>query len=227
MPEGIDGLNGIVNINGDSVQALEIIILTTLITLLPSLVIMCSSFTRYVITLSFLRNAMGTQQTPPNMVLVGVALFLTLFTMGPVIDQVNETAYTPYVNEEITQDEFFDLAQVPLKEFMLRNTEPSALNMYCDLAGVDNPGTQEEAVDLPLRVIMPSFITTELKHAFEIGFYLYIPFLLIDIIVASTLMSMGMVMLPPSMISTPFKLLLFVSLNGWELVFSTLIQTVH
>lgn len=227
MPESIDGLNGIVNINGDSVQALEIIILTTLITLLPSLVIMCSSFTRYVITLSFLRNAMGTQQTPPNMVLVGVALFLTLFTMGPVIDQVNEAAYTPYVNEEITQEEFFDLAQVPLKEFMLRNTEPSALNMYCDLARVDNPGTQEEAVELPLRVIIPSFITTELKHAFEIGFYLYIPFLLIDIIVASTLMSMGMVMLPPSMISTPFKLLLFISINGWELVFSTLIQTVH
>lgn len=224
MPENIDGL---ININGDSVQALEIIILTTLITLLPSLVIMCSSFTRYIITLSFLRNAMGTQQTPPNMVLVGVALFLTLFTMGPVIDQVNTTAYTPYVNEEITQDEFFDLAQVPLKEFMLRNTEPSSLNLYCDLSGVDNPGTEEEAVELPLRVIVPSFITTELKHAFEIGFYLYIPFLLIDIIVASTLMSMGMVMLPPSMISTPFKLLLFISINGWEMVFSTLVQTVH
>ena len=126
-------MDGIVNINGDSVQALEIIILTTLITLLPSLVIMCSSFTRYIITLSFLRNAMGTQQTPPNMVLVGVALFLTLFTMGPVIDQVNQVAYQPYINEEIGQDEFFDLAQEPLKEFMLRNTEPSSLNMYCDL----------------------------------------------------------------------------------------------
>ena len=125
-----DNLNGIININGDSVQALEILLLTTMITLLPSLVIMCSSFTRYVITLSFLRNAMGTQQTPPNMVLVGVALFLTLFTMGPVIDQVNQQAYTPYVEEQITQDEFFDRAQVPLKEFMLRNTEPSALNMY-------------------------------------------------------------------------------------------------
>lgn len=222
MPENIDGL---ININGESVQALEIIILTTLITLLPSLVIMCSSFTRYVITLSFLRNAMGTQQTPPNMVLVGIALFLTIFTMSPVIDQVNEQAYTPYVNEQITQDEFFDLAQVPLKEFMLRNTEPSALNMFCDLASLEKPGTQEEAVDLPLRVVTPAFITTELKRAFEIGFYVYIPFLLIDIVVASTLMSMGMVMLPPSMISTPFKLLLFVSINGWELMFSTLVQT--
>ena len=186
---------------------------------------MCSSFTRYVITLSFLRNAMGTQQTPPNMVLVGVALFLTLFTMGPVIDQVNTQAYTPYINEEITQEEFFDQAQVPLKQFMLRNTEPSALNMFCDLADLENPGTEEAAVDLPLRVVTPAFITTELKRAFEIGFYLYIPFLLIDIIVASTLMSMGMVMLPPSMISTPFKLLLFISINGWQMVFSTLVQT--
>lgn len=220
-----ENLEGIVNINGDSVQALEIIILTTLITLLPSLVIMCSSFTRYIIALSFLRNAMGTQQTPPNMVLVGVALFLTLFTMSPVIDQVNTQAYTPYINEEITQDEFFDQAQVPLKEFMLRNTEPSSLNMYCDLAGIDRPSGEEAAVDLPLRVVTPAFITTELKRAFEIGFYLYIPFLLIDIIVASTLMSMGMVMLPPSMISTPFKLLLFISINGWEMVFSTLVQT--
>ena len=222
MPENLDG---IININGDSVQAVEIIILTTLFTLLPSLVIMCSSFTRYVITLSFLRNAMGTQQTPPNMVLVGVALFLTLFTMGPVIDQVNTQAYTPYINEEITQEEFFDQAQVPLKQFMLRNTEPSALNMFCDLADLENPGTEEAAVDLPLRVVTPAFITTELKRAFEIGFYLYIPFLLIDIIVASTLMSMGMVMLPPSMISTPFKLLLFISINGWQMVFSTLVQT--
>ena len=168
---------------------------------------------------------MGTQQTPPNMVLVGVALFLTLFTMGPVIDQVNQEAYTPYINEQITQDEFFDRAQVPLKEFMLRNTEPSSLNMYCDLAGLDMPATEEESVELPLRVVTPAFITSELKRAFQIGFYLYIPFLLIDIIVASTLMSMGMVMLPPSMISTPFKLLLFISINGWELVFSTLIQT--
>jgi flagellar biosynthetic protein FliP len=220
-----DNLNGIININGDSVQALEILLLTTMITLLPSLVIMCSSFTRYVITLSFLRNAMGTQQTPPNMVLVGVALFLTLFTMGPVIDQVNQQAYTPYVEEQITQDEFFDRAQVPLKEFMLRNTEPSALNMYCDFAGLDRPDTEEQSVELPLRVVTPAFITTELKRAFQIGFYLYVPFLLIDIIVASTLMSMGMVMLPPSMISTPFKLLLFISINGWELVFSTLIRT--
>ncbi|WP_322198961.1 flagellar type III secretion system pore protein FliP [Acutalibacter intestini] len=224
MPENLDGL---ININGDSVQALEIILLTTLIALLPSLVIMCTSFTRYIITLSFLRNAMGTQQTPPNMVLVGIALFMTLFTMSPVIDQISAEAYTPYTEEQITQEEFFDRAQTPLKEFMLRNTEPSALGMFCDMAGQETPTSEEASIQLPLRVITPAFITTELKRAFEIGFYLYIPFLLIDIIVASTLMSMGMVMLPPSMISTPFKLLLFVSINGWELVFSTLVQTFH
>ncbi|MCI9551940.1 MAG: flagellar type III secretion system pore protein FliP [Acutalibacter sp.] len=224
MPENLDGL---ININGDSVQALEIILLTTIIALLPSLVIMCTSFTRYIITLSFLRNAMGTQQTPPNMVLVGIALFMTLFTMSPVIDQISAEAYTPYTEEQITQEEFFDRAQAPLKEFMLRNTEPSALDMFCDMAGQETPASEEASIQLPLRVITPAFITTELKRAFEIGFYLYIPFLLIDIIVASTLMSMGMVMLPPSMISTPFKLLLFVSINGWEMVFSTLVQTFH
>lgn len=219
--------DGFININGDSVQTLEVLFLTTILALLPSLLVMMTSFTRYIVSLSFLRTAMGTQQTPPNMVLVGVALFLTLFTMGPVIDQVNQVAYQPYINEEIGQDEFFDLAQEPLKEFMLRNTEPSSLNMYCDLSQLERPGDQEAAVDLPLRTIIPAFITTELKHAFEIGFYLYIPFLLLDIIVASTLMSMGMVMLPPSMISTPFKLLLFISINGWEMVFSTLVQTVN
>lgn len=224
MDGGLQNLNNLININGDSVQVLDILLLTTLITLLPSLVIMCTSFTRYVISLSFLRNAMGTQQTPPNMVLVGLALFLTLFTMGPVVSEIQSTAYEPYINEEITQEEFFDRAKAPLKTFMLRQTEPSALNMYCSMAGISVPETEEDATQLALRIIVPSFATSELKRAFEIGFYLYIPFLLIDIIVASTLMSMGMVMLPPSMISTPFKLLLFITLNGWELVFSTLVQ---
>lgn len=219
-------MDGLININGDSVQTLELIYLMTLITLLPSLVIMMTSFTRYIIALSFLRNAVGTQQTPPNMVLVGIALFLTLFTMGPVITQVNETAYTPYKNGEITQEQFFDIAQDPLKDFMLRQTKQSSLSMFCEMADVDYPQTNEEAMDLPMRIIVPSFMTSELTAAFKIGLLLYIPFLLIDIIVSSTLMSMGMIMLPPSMISTPFKLLLFITLNGWELLFSTLIQTI-
>lgn len=213
-----------ININGNSVQSLEVIFLLSLLTLLPSLIVMMTSFTRYIITLSFLRNAMGTQQTPPNMVLIGIALFLTLFTMRPVIDEIQTQAYTPYIHEEITQTEFFDRAQVPLKEFMLRQTETSSLELFCDLANLEIPADQDAAVSLPLQVVVPSFMTSELKTAFQIGFYLYIPFLLIDIIVSSTLMSMGMIMLPPSMISTPFKLLLFITLNGWELVFSTLVQ---
>lgn len=217
----------LINVNGQNVQALEILFLTTMITLLPSLLVMMTSFTRYIISFSFLRSAIGTQQTPPNMVLVGMALFLTLFTMAPVVTQIQTEAYEPYKQEEISQEEFLDRAQVPLKEFMLRNTKTSTLNMFCDLAKVDLPENvnMEEAMKLPLRVVVPSFMTCELQRAFEIGLLLYIPFMLIDIVVSSTLMSMGMIMLPPSMISMPFKLLLFVTVNGWELLFSSLVQS--
>ena len=217
----------LINVNGQNVQALEILFLTTMITLLPSLLVMMTSFTRYIISFSFLRSAIGTQQTPPNMVLVGMALFLTLFTMAPVVTQIQKEAYEPYKQEEISQEEFLDRAQVPLKEFMLRNTKTSTLNMFCDLAKVELPENvnMEEAVKLPLRVVVPSFMTCELQRAFEIGLLLYIPFMLIDIVVSSTLMSMGMIMLPPSMISMPFKLLLFVTVNGWELLFSSLVQS--
>lgn len=217
----------LINVNGENVQALEILFLTTMITLLPSLLVMMTSFTRYIISFSFLRSAIGTQQTPPNMVLVGMALFLTLFTMAPVVTQIQTEAYEPYKQEEISQEEFLDRAQVPLKEFMLRNTKTSTLNMFCDLAKVELPENvnMEEAMNLPLRVVVPSFMTCELQRAFEIGLLLYIPFMLIDIVVSSTLMSMGMIMLPPSMISMPFKLLLFVTVNGWELLFSSLVQS--
>lgn len=217
----------LINVNGQNVQALEILFLTTMITLLPSLLVMMTSFTRYIISFSFLRSAIGTQQTPPNMVLVGMALFLTLFTMAPVVTQIQTEAYEPYKQEEISQEEFLDRAQVPLKEFMLRNTKTSTLNMFCDLAKVELPENvnMKEAMKLPLRVVVPSFMTCELQRAFEIGLLLYIPFMLIDIVVSSTLMSMGMIMLPPSMISMPFKLLLFVTVNGWELLFSSLVQS--
>jgi len=221
--------DAIINVNGDSVQALDITLLLVIMTLLPTLVVMMSSFTRYVVSLSFLRTAMGTQQTPPNLVLVGMALVLTLFTMTPALSSIKTTAYDPYVDGEITQQEFFDRAQLPLKEFMLRNTEIGSLQMYCEMAGEEAPDTVEEmeaATDLPILVITPAFVTSELKAAFWIGFLLYIPFMLIDVIVSSTLMSMGMIMLPPSMISTPFKILLFILLDGWNLLFSTLIQTV-
>ena len=217
-------MDSLINVNGENVQTLQILLMTTLVMLLPSMVVMMTSFTRYIISFSFLRSAMGLQQNPPNMVLVGMALFLTLFTMSPVISEIQTTAYEPYVEEQITQEEFVDRAEVPLKEFMLRNTEQSSLKLFCDLAGQEVPEDSDGAVALPLRIVVPSFMTTELKRAFEIGFYLYIPFLLIDVVVASALMSMGMIMLPPSMISTPFKLLLFISLDGWHLLFSTLVQ---
>ena len=217
-------MDALINVNGENVQTLQILFVTTLLTLLHSMVVMMTSFTRYIISFSFLRSAMGLQQNPPNMVLVGMALFLTLFTMSPVISQIQTTAYEPYVTEEITQDEFLERAKAPLKEFMLDNTEQSSLNMFCQLAGQDTPTDPDGAMNLPLRIIVPSFVTTELKKAFVIGFYLYIPFLLIDVVVASALMSMGMIMLPPSMISMPFKLLLFITLDGWQLLFSRLIQ---
>ena len=212
--------DALVNINGEQIPTLELLLMLTLISLLPSLLIMCTSFLRTIIMLSFLRNAMGIQQSPPNMVLVGIALFLTLYIMTPVIDEINETAYQPYIREERTQREAWTRAQVPLKEFMLRNTGEDTLNLFMDMA---NEEIVEEAVDLPLTVVIPSFMTEELKRAFTAGFLLYIPFLLIDIIVSSTLMSMGMMMLPPAMISLPFKLLLFVTVDGWQLLFSSIV----
>ena len=222
-------MDSLVSINGNHIQTLEVLFLTTMIALLPSLLVMMTSFTRYVISLSFLRTAMGTQQSPPNMVLVGIALFLTMFTMAPTFTAIQKDAYEPYVAEEIGQKEFLDRAQVPLKEFMIRNTRTGTLEMYCELS--DTPMPQNVSVQtvakLPLRIIVPSFLTCELQRAFEIGFLLYLPFMLIDIIVSSTLMSMGMIMLPPAMISMPFKLLLFVTMNGWELLFSSLVQSFH
>ena len=217
-------VDSIINVNGDSVQALDITLLLVIIALLPTLVVMMTSFTRYVISFSFLRTAMGTQQTPPNMVLVGMALILTLFTMSPTLSAINEEAFQPYQEEEITQEEFFQRAQVPLKRFMIRWTRVESMELYCNMSGTPIPETEEATQDLPLTVIIPAFITSELKQAFFIGFLLYIPFMLIDMVVASTLMSMGMVMLPPSMISTPFKLLLFILLDGWQLLFSTLVR---
>ena len=215
----------LINVNGENVQALEILLLTTLMMILPSLIVMMTSFTRYVVVFSFLRTAMGTQQTPPNMVLVGMAIILTLFTMNPTLTTIKEEALDPYQAEEITQEEFFERAKAPLKRFMQEHTDLPSTEMFCGMAGVDFPETQAEADETPMIVVIPSFITSELKRAFTMGFLLYIPFLLVDMVVASTLMSMGMVMLPPSMIATPFKLLLFVMLDGWQLLFSTLVQS--
>lgn len=210
------------NIDGNAVPTLDIILMMTIIALLPSVVMMMTSFTRIVIILSFLRNAMGVQQAPPNMVLAGLALFLTLFIMSPTINKINEQAYIPYKNEQITQDEFLKRASVPMKEFMLKQTEKSSLNMFVDMSGIEIP---DDRMELPLTVIIPSFMTSELKRAFLAGFLIYLPFLLIDMVTASILMSMGMVMLPPAMISLPFKLLLFVTVDGWGLLFSSIVKS--
>lgn len=214
--------DSILSINGTGMQTLEILTLLTLIALLPSILIMMTCFTRIVIVLSLLRNAMGLQQTPPNTVIIGIALFLSLFIMQPVITDINQNAYEPYKADLITQQQAIDNASVPLKQFMLKQTKVESLNVFLNFAEMKRP---KNLMEVPMHIVIPAFMTSELSRAFLMGFLLYIPFLVIDIIVSSVLMSMGMVMLPPSMISMPFKLLLFVVVNGWELLFSTLVSS--
>lgn len=200
-------------------DTLGIIEMLTLMALIPSILIMTTCFTRIIIVLSFLRNALGLQQTPPNQVLIGIALFLSLFIMSPVLSEVNTTAYQPYKQKQITQEEFIQKASVPMKEFMLKQTKKEDLNLFIDLSKAKDV---TDVKTLPMTTVIPAFITSELKRAFLIGFLIFIPFLIIDIVVSSTLMSMGMIMLPPAMISLPFKLLLFVLVDGWGLLFKAL-----
>lgn len=222
-----------VNLNStdgaEGLGALDILFLMVLLSVIPSMVLLMSSFTRIIIVFSFLRNALGTQQSPPNQVLVGLALFLTLFIMSPVISQINETAYKPYEAGEITQEEAIETAKVPLKEFMLRQVDKDSMNLFVGLSKkelplVDGEVTQESLMTLGLDVIVPSFVTSELKRAFTMGFLIFIPFLIIDIVVSSTLMSMGMVMLPPTTIALPFKIMLFILADGWGLVMTSLVN---
>ncbi len=211
----------------DASQPLEIIILLTLIALLPSILIMMTCFARIVIVLGFLRTAMQTQNTPPNIVLTGLALFLTIFIMAPVFVEINEVAYQPYANEHITTGEALERASVPLKRFMLKQTTNDDLQFFVDLSKTEVPegGMTDEYKEneLSLTVIIPSFMISELKRAFQMGFLIYLPFLIIDMVVGSTLMSMGMMMLPPAMISMPFKILVFVLADGWNLLIKSLI----
>lgn len=213
----------------DASQPLEVIILLTLIALLPSLLIMMTCFARIVIVLGFLRSAMQTQNSPPNMVLTGIALFLTLFIMAPVFSEINEVAYEPYVNEELTTLEAVERAAVPLKRFMLKQTTNDDLQFFVDLSKTEIPegGMTDEykEEELSLTVIIPSFMIGELKRAFQMGFMIFIPFLIIDIVVGSTLMSMGMMMLPPAMISMPFKILVFVLADGWNLLIGSIVAS--
>ena len=213
----------------DASQPLEIIILLTLIALAPSMLIMMTCFTRIVIVLGFLRTAMQTQSTPPNMVITGMALFLTFFIMAPVFSEINEVAYQPYVSEELTTEEALDAASVPLKKFMLKQTSQDDLQFFLDLSKTEEPegGYTDEYLqnDLSLTVIVPSFMISELKRAFQMGFLIFLPFLVIDLVVGSTLMSMGMMMLPPAMISMPFKILVFVLADGRNLLIGSVVAS--
>ncbi len=206
----------------DAVNTIQVILLLTVLTLAPSILILMTSFTRIIIVLSFLRSALGTNQMPPNQVLIGLALFLTFFIMSPTFSRVNNEALQPYLANQITQQEAMDNAIVPIKEFMLSQLRgESDLALFVELAELEE--VPQDLSELPLTIIIPSFIISELKIAFQMGFVIYIPFLIIDMIVSSTLMSMGMMMLPPSLISMPFKLLLFILVDGWNLVVQTVV----
>ena len=206
--------------NGEFTEMVNIFLIMTFISLVPTFLILTTSFTRVLISLSFTRNAMGTQQTPPNTVLLGLALFLSLFIMKPVYTQVTEEALLPFLEEEITREEAFERGEAPIKEFMLKHTRNTDLDFFVDLSGEAPPDTPEE---LPLTTLIPAFMISELRTAFTIGFLIFIPFLIVDLVVASILMSMGMFMLSPVMVSLPFKLLLFVLVDGWYLVIESLV----
>ena len=203
-------------------SALQILVLLTILTLAPAILIMTTSFARIIIVLSFLRQAMGTQQTPPTQILIGLALFLTMFVMGPVWNEINEGALKPYMEEELGQFEALKLAEIPIKRFMLNHTREKDLSLFVHLSEDKNPQSEE---DVSIQTVVPAFIISELKTAFQIGFLIYIPFLILDMVVASILLSMGMMMLPPVLISLPFKLMLFVMVDGWYLTVGSLMRS--
>ncbi len=199
--------------------SLQILILMSLLTVLPSLVLMMTSFTRIIIVLAILRQALGLQQTPPNQVLVGLALFLSLFVMRPTIDEISNVAYTPYGAGEISVETAIDRSARALHGFMVKQTRDSDVRLFQDIAGAKPVATPAE---LPFSILLPAFVTSELKTAFQIGFLIFLPFLIIDLVIASTLMALGMMMLSPTIISMPFKLLLFVMIDGWALTMGSL-----
>jgi flagellar biosynthetic protein FliP len=220
------------NTGSTSLDSLDVVFLLLFLSIIPSLILMMTSFTRIIIVFSFLRNALGLQQSPPNQILIGLSLFLTLFIMGPVLSDINENAYIPYKEQAITQEVALERAEVPIKEFMLKQVDNESLELFLSISNQDivideAQPVNEQMMNLDLTVIVPAFVTSELKRAFLIGFLLYIPFLAIDLIVASTLMSMGMVMLPPGMISLPFKIMIFILADGWGLLMSSLVQGFH
>lgn len=207
---------------GSGQNWLQILILLTVLALIPTILIMTTAFTRIVVILSFTRNALSTHQMPPNQVIIGIALFLTIFIMGSTFAQINQDAVQPYLKGEITQQQAFENAEIPLKNFMLKQTREKDLSLFINLSKIEKPKSPTE---VPLTVLIPAFIISELRIAFQIGFLIYLPFLLIDFIVASVLMSMGMMMVPPVMISLPFKVLLFIMVDGWYLITNSIVNT--
>ncbi len=203
-------------------SGLQLLLLLTALTLAPAFITLMTSFTRIVVVLSFARSAIGVPQLPPNQVILGLSLFLTVFVMAPVWSQVNETALQPYLRGEISQQEAFRRAELPVRQFMFKQTREKDLSLFVFLSKMDRPRTPD---DVPTYVLIPAFVISELKTAFQMGFVLFIPFLIIDLIVSSALMSMGMLMLPPVMISLPFKVMLFVLVDGWHLVVRSLIAS--
>ena len=203
---------------------LQILGLMTLLTLLPAILLMMTSFARIIIVLSILRQALGTNQTPPNQVLLGLALFLTLFIMAPTFQEINDEALQPYLNDQADFVQAFERAQVPLRRFMLNQTRESDIEMFAEIGGIESLSGPE---DVPIQVLIPAFITSELKTAFQIGFLIFVPFVVIDLVVASVLMSMGMMMLSPMMISLPFKIMMFVLIDGWALILGTLASSFY
>ncbi|WP_436792266.1 flagellar type III secretion system pore protein FliP [Amphritea atlantica] len=218
---GIPAVTLTTNADGtaDYSVTLQILGLMTLLTFLPAILMMMTSFARIIIVFAILRQALGLQQTPSNQILVGLALFLTLFIMSPVLDEVNEQAVQPYLSEEITSLEALEAASIPFRGFMIAQTRETDLNLFMNISRTPAVQTPD---DIPFTILVPSFVTSELKTAFQIGFMLFIPFLVIDLVVASILMAMGMMMLSPVIISLPFKIMLFVLVDGWAMVIGTL-----
>lgn len=210
--------------SGDLSTTLQIIILMTILALAPSILIMVTSFIRFVVVLSFLRHAMGIHQMPPNQLLLALALILTFFVMTPVFNQAYESGIKPYLDKEISGEEAFESTTEPFKKFMLSQTREKDLALFVDIAKLKRP---DNADDIPLQVLVPGYVISELRTAFQIAFVLFIPFLVIDMVVASVLMSMGMMMLPPIIVSLPFKILLFVLVDGWYLLVKSLVESFH
>ena len=201
---------------------LQILFLLTVLSLAPAILIMLTSFTRIVVVLSFLRQAMGTHQMPPNQIIIGLALFLTFFIMSPIWHQINSQALQPYLSHKIDYKEALEVTSEPIRKFMLKQTREKDLALFVNIAQMKKPNNPSE---VPISIIVPSFIISELKTAFQIGFMIYVPFLIIDMVVASVLLSMGMMMLPPIMISLPFKLMFFVLVDGWFLIVGSLVKS--